>query len=224
MLDKITNNVVFVGIMLWAVSVLPVKTLSHANDADLSPTENQTALQKFREKSAKIQEFMSTKKTILVKQDFSGSPTGLSYHYARIKLVDVSLDVQKSNSLISPLIGYIYLTHTREENKGCGDIIDASKYGTTYYGYSTYEKALVYKQDCFRPYPGGSELTNPSPSPYSNVDTKLVFSYQNNRWIFKDAILPEDNSQYQFWLATVGKPTFPWHRSDDNQLWEDLMN
>jgi hypothetical protein len=222
MLNKITNNVVFVGIVFWAALVLPAKTLSHASDVDLSLTENQIALQNFREKAAKIQDFMSTKKTILVKQNFSESPTGLSYHYARIKLVDISLDVQKSNSLISPLVGYIYLTHTREENKGCGDLVDASKYGTAYYGYSTYEKALVYKQDCFRSYPREFELTNPYP--YPNVSTKLVFSYQNNHWIFKDAILPENNSQYQFWLATVGKPALPWYRSADNQSWEDLMN
>jgi hypothetical protein len=210
MIDKITKNVVFVGLIFWVALVLPVKNLSHASDSDLSPAENQTALQKFRKKAAKIQEFMSTNKLMLVKQDSSLSPTGLSYSYSRVKLVDnISLDVQKSNSLISPLVGYIYLTHTREENLRCGDIMDRYKDFT--YGYSTYEKALIHKQDCFHSYGAVASV-------------KLVFSYQNNHWIFKDAILPDSNRQYQFWLAAIGKPELPWHRSDDNQSWEDLMN
>jgi hypothetical protein len=206
---------------LWAALVIPGSNLSYASDVDLSPTENQDALQKFREKSIKIQGFMSTNNLILTKYDFPKSPTGFSYSYMKVRLVNMSFDVQKSNSLISPLVGYIYLTYTWEENSQCGDLIEVSKYIKSNYGYSSYEKVLAHKQDCFRSYHQNEDGTQ---LPYKNQSVKLVFSYQDNHWIFKDAIDPDSNSKSMLWLTTLGKPEGYMRYLPDNHPWEDIVN
>jgi len=151
-----------------------------------------------------------------VKQDFTHSPTGKSYSHVRLKLLDSGFDVQRTNSLVSPFIGYISLTCVAENTDKCGDIVIYSKGGPEkvqrdLYGYSTREKAIARVRDCLKP-------TNTPPGV-----VHFTFIYQDGRWVFKDVIRTDYNKRDTFFLAALGRAEPPYHRVPDNQAWEALI-
>jgi hypothetical protein len=92
-------------------------------------------------------------------------------------------------------------------------VIDhGSGVGRHTYGYTTYEKAMAHARDCFQ---------RTRSSPVHNV--RLIFAYQDGRWVFKDAIHTKDNQKAGMLLAALGRADPPYHRVPDNQAWEVLI-
>jgi hypothetical protein len=92
-------------------------------------SEAERALARFKAKAEQFQHFFAQNPMILSKQDFTQSPTGKSYSHVRLTLLDSGFDVQRTNSLVSPFIGYLSLTCVAENTDTCGDIIIYSKTG-----------------------------------------------------------------------------------------------
>jgi hypothetical protein len=181
-------------------------------------TEEERAVALFKEKTKKFQDFLASKPVFLDKQDLSKSPTGFVYTHYRFKLNDISLNVKRSDSLISPFIGYIDLIYEIDANKQCGDIVDEKQqYSERYeWGYSTYEKAMAHAYDCFNPRRSGSRIFPPD-------DVQLTFAYQEGRWVFKDAIRTKYNNRDRLLLGALGRPEPGQYKLDDNQRWETLI-
>jgi hypothetical protein len=192
------------------------KSSAPASSPTLSEEERAVAL--FKEKTKKFQDFLASKPVFLDKQDFSKSPTGFVYTHYRFKLNDISLNVKRSDSLISPFIGYIDLIYDLDASKQCGDIVDAKQqYSERYeWGYSTYEKAMAHAYDCFNPHRSGSLIFPPD-------NVQLTFAYQEGMWVFKDAIRTKYNNRAILLLRALGKPEPGQYRLDDNQRWEALI-
>jgi hypothetical protein len=132
-------------------------------------------------------------------------------------LNDISFNVKRSDSLISPFIGYIDLIYDLDASKKCGDIVDEKQqYSERYeWGYSTYEKAMAHASDCFNPHRSGALIFPPD-------YVQLTFAYQEGRWIFKDAIRTKYNNRDRLFSGALGRPEPGQYRLNDNQAWEAL--
>jgi hypothetical protein len=211
---RYTLTVLALGIALsalpWMGSAAPAKR--PAPTPAPAPTEADHALALFKAKVEQFQRFLAQEPMYLSKQDFRDSPTREIYYHIRVKLLESGFDVQRSDSLVSPFLGYLDLTLGREETIGCGDMaINYSQTGRHVFGYTTYEKAMAHVHDCFRR----------ARAPIENV--RLTFAYQDGRWVFKDAILTKDNKKEGLLLAALGRADPPHHRVADNQAWGALI-
>jgi hypothetical protein len=198
--------------LLWKGTVISAQRSAPAPPPAPAPTEAERALALFKAKAEQVQRFLAQEPMYLSKQDFKDSPTREIYYHIRVRLLESGFDVQRSDSLVSPFLGYLDLTLAREETIECGDVaINYSKIGRYVFGHSTYEKAMARVHDCFRR----------ARAPIEHV--RLTFAYQNGRWVFKDAILTKDNKKEGLLLAALGRAEPPHHRVADNQAWEALI-
>jgi len=195
----------------WARAAAPAKRPALAPAP--GPTEGERALALFKAKTEQFQRFLAQEPLFLTKEDVSKSATGVLYYHVRIKLLKSALDVQRSDSLVSPFMGYLDLTYEKETNQSCGDMVVNFPYtGPDGFGYTTYEKAMAHAHDCFQ---------RARYSPVQNV--RLTFAYQDGRWVFQDAIYPKENSKAALLLAAMGRAEPPYHRVPDNWAWEALI-
>jgi hypothetical protein len=180
--------------------------------------EEKRAVKLFKEKADKVRIFFDSKPVSLDKQDFSRSPTGVVYTHYRFNILDININVRKSDSLISPFVGYIDLTYTTDENKKCGDITsEKTQYSEIHYwGYSTYERAKSHINDCFYPHSVGTLIFPPE-------NTQLTFAYQDGHWVFKDAIRTKYSKRDRLLLGALGRPEPGQYKLEDNQKWENLI-
>jgi hypothetical protein len=171
--------------LLWKGTAVPAQRSAPAPPPTSAPTEAERALSLFKAKSEQFQRFLALTPVFLSNQDFSKSPTGEIYYHVRIKLLESSFDVQRSDSLVSPFIGYLNLVYEEEDTTSCGDVVITypAMRSRDVYGYTTYEKAMAYAHDCFQ------RRRNPPVE-----DMRLTFAYQDGRWVFKDAIRPKYRS------------------------------
>jgi hypothetical protein len=195
----------------WAGAAAPAKRPAPAPASE--PTEGERALALFKAKAEQFQRFLGQEPVLLTKEDVSKSATGVLYYHVRIKLLESALDVQRSDSLVSPFMGYLDLIYERETSGSCGDmVIDFPYTGREGLGYTTYEKAMAHASDCFQ---------RMRYAPVQNV--RLTFAYQDGRWVFKDAIYRKENAKAAQLLAAMGRAEPPYHRVTDNQAWEALI-
>jgi hypothetical protein len=196
------------SVLPWAGTAAPAKRSAPATPPAPAPTDAERALSLFKAKVEQFQRFLAQEPLALIMQDYSYSPTHEIYQHMRYKLLESGFDVQRSDSLVSPFIGYLNLTYVKETNGACGDLVDPNRQTV---GYSTYEKAMAHIHDCFQRSRFGVE------------NTRLTFAYQDGRWTFKDAIRTKHNDKDSILLAALGRPEPPWHRLADNQVWEALI-
>src|SRR5882724_329578 len=102
----------------WARAAAPAKRPALAPAP--GPTEGERALALFKAKTEQFQRFLAQEPLFLTKEDVSKSATGVLYYHVRIKLLKSALDVQRSDSLVSPFMGYLDLTYEKETNQSCG--------------------------------------------------------------------------------------------------------
>lgn len=203
-------------LMLIFAIILANPYLCIAAKADSS----RNVTQSFKKKVEHFKEFFSKMPKALSDQPFSKSPSGSVFSFYKYKMIDLSFDVQKSDSLISPFIGYIYLTYEEWDNKKCGDV-SVSYPGsreTVYYGYSTVSKAKNSdKSECYQ----RSKLTGESLRPQEKI--KFIFAYQENRWVFKDVIRVKYNTPDIIISTALGHPVEPGRYREENKFWEELV-
>jgi hypothetical protein len=176
--------------------------------------------QSFKKKVEHFKEFFSKMPKALSAQPFPKSPSGSVFSFYKYRMVDLSFDVQKSDSLISPFIGYIYLTYEEWDNNKCGDVSVSYPVSreTVYCGYSTDSKAKNNdNSECYQ----RSKLTGKSLRPEEEI--KFIFAYQENRWVFKDVIRVEYNIPDIVISTALGKPVGPGRYREENKFWEELV-
>jgi len=202
-------KIICFGFFILVMASLPAKNESHAVSIHSSQKEEKIAVKAFIKKSNKISNFVSSNQSILFVNNYANSPSGKAYSYTSIKLLNSKINVVKTDSLVTPFLGYLTIEYKAQDNKQCGDIDKDN-------GYSTYNQAFAYKGKC---------LTE---SDYSIGETKLVFAYQDNKWIFKDAIQVKNDGVYverelpDFILANAFG--YSGDRLEENSGWEKLIN
>lgn len=164
------------AVLLWIAS------LSHAAD------DSTKALNLFQRKVEQFRTFFSNPHTYVDVEDFPDLPTP-RFTLSRIPTAEISFDVRRTDSLVSPLVGFVNTKFVVETNFGCGgDIADATSRGSWF---SSADKAKAANQDsCFFPNFGGRVH-----------DLNFNFAYQRNHWIFQGV---SSNTRY-----SVDRPFLP---------------
>jgi hypothetical protein len=195
---------------LVAVTVFGVVTINKPAISKPNQSSDQKAITEFRKKTQKINTFLSNRPIFLSNADFPDSPTGRTYNHNRFILNNISINVEKTNSLTTPLIGYMYVNYQLEDNNHCGDLNG--------YGYSTREKAIAHRTDCFFPW----ILTGTEPRGEEKVE--IIFAYQEGKWLFKDVWWPFAHKSDTLLMTAFGKPSGAWIKmKEDNRAWENVI-
>ena len=149
--------------------------------------EEKKALNAFKPIINKFTRFYGENPKVIKKESFSSSPTQVVYSINEYHFIDVSYNIEKTNSIISPLIGYFEITLTSRENAKCGNV----ESGSVIYGYDKIEAALIKDiEECFS---GPLNVDSPEDykllrrkEKYDPYKIKFTFAYQDNKWILKN--------------------------------------
>ncbi|GBE04716.1 hypothetical protein BMS3Abin10_00332 [bacterium BMS3Abin10] len=169
---------------------------SYANDQPIQERTN--ALRTFDAIVEKFSTFFKTKPKYVSKEELiiPENPTGETYQVVEYHLVSVAYDIQKSNSLVSPFIGYIDVNRRLKNNASCGDVkVDYGIPGMEIvtYGWSKIEGALKNSDNklCYGRLSGGTV-------------ERFIFAYQDKEWIFKDVVFKDTLKENRSLLAIFG--------------------
>lgn len=167
--------------------------------------EEQKVISLFEKEVAKFEKFFSSNPKLLLKSPFSNSPTGYVFYYQKFDDYKISYDVRKSDSLVSPYMGYITLSYLETSSKNCGD---NQSYSNKYF--TTIEAVRKIKEDesCYKPLIGTS--------------VKFIFAFQKKQWVYKDVVW-DNNEPNLLFYAAFGKPSASWHYVEDNDFWKKLI-
>lgn len=183
--------------------------------------QEEQALKTFKPIVNKFAEFFRTNPKLISKSSFPYSPTGIVYSITEYSFVDVSYNVEKTNSIVSPFIGYFEITITARQNVSCGNIKTKSPFFA--FGWDNIDDALRNDDEkCFSWPIDNAYIAKSNP-----LSIKFVFAYQDDKWVFKDVILY--NESFDQMLAALSKPTKkrpPITESAGlayNQKWVDLI-
>lgn len=180
--------------------------------------EEKEVISLFEKQIHKFEKFFSSKPKLLEKQSYKGlptgkdSPTGYIFFYDRFDDPKISYDIRKTDSLVSPYIGYVNLNYLETTSEKCGDFqLDASKKTFT-----TIELARQKRDDesCYKPYRvGGKEFRR---------SARFIFAFQKKRWVYKD-VVDTDNTPDVIFYNAFGNPIHGRLYVEDNDFWKKLI-
>lgn len=110
----------------------------------------------------------------LVSKYYPASASSVLYYRLKFEEVDIGYNVEKTNSLVSPYIGYIVLTLNVKSNQESGNV-GTYQAGTVGFSDSASAKASDVFISC------GPRQTNKS----CIGEIKVNYAYQNGEWVFK---------------------------------------
>ena len=150
-----------------------------------SQNDEGAALSSFKIVVSNYEKFFSLHPGLLSKVKNSYSRTGAVFSYKRYEASSFSYDVRKSDSLVSPFIGYITMPYKYWSNGLCGDYVP-DKVPT---GYTLQAEAVSKKNDeaCYEPASQGPDTA------------EFVFAFQDGKWTLKGV-----TSKINFRSAGVG--------------------
>ena len=134
-----------------------------------------------------VGEFLSTAPIVLVTKDFPTSPSGtISYQLKFEKIRIESYDIRKDDSIITPYTGYMVISLRVLSNLARADVISLDFLR----GYSNVEDAKkVMEFMC------GNVLTLQHSQPERCIgDIKVLYGYQDDKWVLKGVITDTTNS------------------------------
>jgi hypothetical protein len=193
--------------------------------------EEQEAISSFEKQVQKYEKFFSSKPKVLFKQSYSfdkktlsvlselkSSPTGYVFHYKRFDDYTISYDVRKTDSLVSPYMGYITVNYLETVSTKCGDFEIKShlKEDPDEYFFTTLELARQKRDDesCYRPFQvGGKEIRR---------SAKFIFAFQKKQWVYKDVVDAKNEPNVVFYNA-FGNPIYGRLYVEDNDFWKKLI-
>ena len=170
--------------------------------ASAQQDEEKKVITAFENRVAVFEKFFAAQPKFIEDQSYNTSPSGHIFFWNRFDNCQVSYDVKKTESLVSPYMGYISVSCDEVSTNKCGDFVQK---------FSTLELARQNKDNtaCY-----GTDLTR---------ETKYVFALQKGKWIFKD-ILNTYTNQTDRRFATLigynGPDRFP---VADNDVWKILL-
>jgi hypothetical protein len=178
--------------------------------------QDEKVLSLFEKKVANFEKFFSSNPKLLEKQSYSESPTGYIYFYQRFDDYKISYDVKKSDSIVSPYMGYIILSYIETNSQNCGDLKGfGSREGTDKY-FTTEELVRSIKNDksCYRPLIVGRVKVERI--------SKFIFAFQKKQWVYID-VINEDNKPNVIFYMAFGKPFDVRYYVKDNDFWNNLI-
>jgi hypothetical protein len=147
-------------------------------------SDQDRAIQTFKIIAAKFSEFFKSPQKLIYKQSFSESPTGINVEVIEYHCSNISYDINITESLISPYVGYVDLELSSLSNCACGNVsytVGAYKRIT---GWDNEKDALdnVNGKDCYKQqFDISGKLDE-----IQKDNVRVNYAYQNNKWIFKN--------------------------------------
>jgi len=177
----------------WKVLILLFAVLLiFVNSGFAQPSQEERALKAFKPIVNRFTQFLKTNPELVGKHVEAASPTGVSYAIRQYIMEDnISYNIEKTNSIVSPFIGYIEATVTRMDNDSCGNI--CTKNGC--FGRDNITDAI-----------NSAEKKCERWSAVNSLVIKFIFAYQDNGWIFKDVKL-ESGHSVTILLQALSKPS-----------------
>ena len=203
---------------LTAMIVLPCSAQTQQKAAEQSAPATDP-LSSFKLIVGKFNTFFAAGPRKAIMKTSSGySPTG-EFVIEEYSAQDIAYDVEKTNSLVSPYSATIQMNIIGKANSSCGDL----KHAGVAYGWSSVKGALsaIDRAECYRYTP-----IEGKPTVYA---VKLVFAFQDGRWVFKDAIQTEYANRWLLGQSLFGNETYPMTRFLEpeaqalNSVWRDLV-
>lgn len=146
------------------------------------PGSSSNVVKSFDKIARLYQQFLSTDRPLIYKQSYSDSPTGVTAEVYRYSAEEMSYDVYKTRSLVSPYVAYITAQVYSPGNGQCGDV----SFGPDYVdGYTSVDSAVAHSnvETC---YPQtGFEL--------EGEEIRFDFAYQSGRWELKSVTRVEED-------------------------------
>lgn len=117
------------------------------------------------------------------------------YYIVEYSSRKMSYDVQKTDSLVSPFIGFIYSDMISKENGSCGNVKGYEKM----VGWDNASAALSFadKKQCYK-YVYGEGFVD---------SVRIKFAFQEGKWVFQSAIRTYNNKAEIALSATFGVET-----------------
>jgi hypothetical protein len=172
----------------------------------------------FEKQVEKFEKFFSSKSKVLFKESYKSSPTGHIFYYERFYPYTMSYDVRKTDSLVSPYMGYITVNYLETESTKCGnfEIKSYLKDDPERYVFTTLELARQKRDDdsCYKPFQvGGKEFKR---------SAKFIFAFQKKQWVYKDVVNERNEPDFVFYNA-FGNPIDGRLYVQDNDFWKKLI-
>lgn len=200
------NHVLIVTILMLLLTM----QISYADDPS-TPSEQKQALQSFQLLVKDYNRFFNNKPELLNKLSVKESPTGKCYLITQFLLEDISYDIQKTTSIVTPYLGFIDIKTKTRRNDSCGNV--KRKYDTP--GWDNIDDALrdTTAESCY--------------TVYGAIVNRFNFAYQNGEWVFKNVTYPNGEINGLI-MAIYGTPS-DWFLMPDepsallfNQCWLQL--
>jgi hypothetical protein len=174
---------------------------------DAIAQKKQDAMSSFKKRVAIFEKFFKSKPILLEKEAFDSSPTGFIFFYSRFEECGISYDIKKTDSLISPFMGYISVNYKGVVSKNCGDV---KSYGDKFFSTIEAVRNNKYNESCY------TEEKRPP--------VKFVFAYQNSKWVFKDVLDTYDNEPAPRLVTVFTGESYGYsHYVEDNKFWKALI-
>ncbi len=158
-------------------------------------SQQEEALQSFQSVVGRFNFFFKEKTKFVDEHLFSKSPSGITFSVFECEATGVAYDIQETDSILSPFVGYIDVTMTFRSNASCGTI--KTQYGT--YGWDNIKDALKARniESCY----GWAGKASGKSAPFEN---RFIFAYQNGKWIFKNVISKGSKEKQRQLSALLG--------------------
>jgi hypothetical protein len=165
----------------------------------------------FEKRVAIFEKFFSSRPKFLEKQTFQKSPTGYIFFWIRYDNCKISYDIRKTDSLVSPYMGYINVDYVDVPSTNCGDYRTSSPSKGEQRYFSTIEAARINRDDdsCYK-----SDTSR---------GIKFIFAFQKDTWIFKEALNKFSNNLDPRFAIVLGKSISGRIPVEDNNFWKVLI-
>ena len=200
------------------------------SQAQAQSQEQKQAIDSFDLIVNKFSTFFKSPQKLINKQAFSKSPSGVSVHVLEYSGTNLSYDIKKTESIISPFTAFIEIDVSPKSNNSCGNvffIVGEKKYKTIT-GWDT-EKGALDNSDTLKCYEPQLFFGRVMPSIAYRV--KFEFAYQNNKWVFKAVTNQQDNNKAESTISgALGlyyEPIQPLTNKESNEFnakWIALIN
>jgi hypothetical protein len=140
-----------------------------------SPVKKSDPVAQLKNLVSKIDDRFKKMPAVLTWQDYSTSPSHLIFYKLQFESVESSFDVQTTNSLVTPYIGYMVLKLKVRSNATSGNVKDGD-YSPGFSDSAAAKQNNNY-QSCIDPKYNFNE--------WCIGDIKVLYAYQNGKWIFK---------------------------------------
>lgn len=197
--------------MLFAIT-------ANAQSPDVLQTDKQlsdqsTALSSMEKLSSRIEVFFSEPHKLLTKSLDEDNPHIQYVEIGKYLGKDLSYDVKKTDSLVSPYTGYVKIKLTRRFNSQCSPMKD----------FWPSERDAIAN--------AGNEKCYPDFNNDYGIEVRFIYAYQKNNWVLKDILQTYYGKTKQMGglLTAIGMPAAGYLIPTDpdsvkfNQIWRETL-